>query len=115
MASKARITSAPSNALDEHIEVKDQTLIDVLFALGRVLVVLFTLGASMLAFIKTRDLAGLIQFVKTNDVVSALTTAIGLATLAYGMFKTWNNKRKLITTAAAAPNTVATVTTTAPK
>lgn len=106
------ITNNPSNALDEHINVTDQTLPDMVFALGRVLMVLVGLGSGILALLKNRDIAGLVAFVKENDVVTLVSTAAGLAALIYGQFKTWRNKRKLITTAAAAPNSIATVTKT---
>ena len=104
-------TNNPINTVDTHFVVKDQTIFDNLAALGRTLLVLFGFGTAILAFFKTRDLAGFIQFAKDNQLLSTLSGAIATAALVYGQIKTFLNKKKLITASAAAPNNVATVVT----
>jgi hypothetical protein len=109
MPTRAQEVHNPVNTVEEQIIVKDTTLPDQIFSLIRVLGVLFGLGTAMLGFLKTRDLAGLISFVKANDVVAIVSGAIGLAALIYGNLKMRWNKKKLITASASASNVVAKV------
>jgi hypothetical protein len=103
----AQEVRSPQTALPQGVgDVKDQTLPEVLFALFRVLGVLFTGAIALIGFLKTKDLAGLIAYVKSSDLLAAGSTALSLGILAYGMFRTWLNKRKLVTATAAAPNSV---------
>jgi hypothetical protein len=49
-------------------------------------------------------------WVKAENLDGILTVAITLATVGYGLYKSYTNRTKLITTAEAAPNSVAIVT-----
>jgi hypothetical protein len=49
-------------------------------------------------------------WVKSENIDGILTVGLTLATVGYGLWKTYSNRSKLITTAEAAPNSVAIVT-----
>lgn len=89
------------------IPVTPSTLPDQLFAFLRVMGALITLGIAVLGFLKNRDIAGLVNFVKSSDLIQVATTAIGLGLVIYGNLKTRWRKQQLIVAAAAAPDSVA--------
>lgn len=103
--------NVPKTSPVAQFDVKDQTLPDTLFALMRITGVLISGIVALLGFVKTKDLAGMIAYVKSTDLLATGATALTLALAAYGTLKTYLNKRKLITAAAAAPDSVARVVT----
>lgn len=105
----AENVKVPTTAPVGQFDVTDKTLPDVVFALMRVLGVLLTGIVALLGFVKTKDIAGLVQFIKSSDFLATASSAVTLALVAYGMVKTYFNKRKLITASAAAPDSVARV------
>lgn len=104
-----QVAEPRTSLVEGQFEVKDQTLPEVLFALMRALGVLFTGAVGILGFLKAKDIAGLIAFVKSSDLLPAFSSVVALGTVAYGAFKTWQRQRKLITAAHSADDSVAVV------
>jgi len=93
------------------IVVKQNTsVIDTLQAAGRYVVVIFTVFPALIALLKAKDFAGIVEFLRGNQGAALIAAAVGLGTLAYGLFKTGKRGAQLVTTADAAPNAVAKVT-----
>ncbi len=65
---------------------------------------------SMVGFASSRDLAGLFNYLQGENLVPALTAVAGLGFITWAIIRTLLVKRKLITTANAAPDSVAIVT-----
>lgn len=66
---------------------------------------------AVLGLVGKRDLSGLIAYVQSADGLALIGAIVAIGGSAYGVFKTYSNKQKLVTTADAAPNSVAVVMT----
>ena len=77
-------------------------LVDGIQATARYLVVIVTAVIAVLGLLKTHDIAGLITYIQSNGgtVFAAITGLIGLATAAYGVFKTQKRGGQVATAAA---------------
>lgn len=75
-------------------------IIDLLTAAGRYLVVIMSLGAALLAVLKTKDIAAIISFMRGTDGATLITAVTGLATLAFGLYKTHKRGAQIATVAA---------------
>lgn len=83
---------------DEPIEVGGMVLPTALAAALRYLITIIGTFAIGRGWVKAEELPGL------------ATMAVTLATVGYGLWKTYSNRSKLVVTAEAAPNDVAVVT-----
>jgi hypothetical protein len=101
----------PTNGTTQPIVVSEHAgAIDTLTAAGRYIVVIFTVFPALIALLKTKDFAGLIEFLRGNQGAALGAAAVGLGTLAYGLIKTRKRGAQLVVAADAAPNSVAKVT-----
>lgn len=91
------------------INVTPTALPDQLFALMRQLTLVVGGFVTLLALLRTRDIAGVIEFLRSSDFVSAVIGLVTLLTLIYGNVRVRLEKKRLIVSAAAAPDSVARV------
>lgn len=86
---------------DKPIEVAPNAgVIDLLTALARYLTVIFTLGAALLAVLRTKDIAAIIEFMRGTDGATLIAACLGLGTLLYGLYKTHKRGAQVATVAA---------------
>lgn len=64
-------------------------------------------AATLIGFLKGRDLAGLIAWVRGDSFALLVTTAAALATFIYGQYRAWKDRRAAVTLTKAVPDTVA--------
>lgn len=89
--------------MTEPIKVASNTgLIDGIQATARYLVVIISFVTAVLSLLKVHDIAGIISLINSNggDVLGAIAGLIGLATAAYGIFKTQKRGAQIATVAA---------------
>lgn len=102
-------SSVPTPAAKPITVSANAPIIDLLTAAGRYLVVIATLFPVALAVLKTRDIAAILEFVRGNDGATLLAAIVGLATFAYGLYKSHKRGAQVATVAAdpAVPDRVA--------
>lgn len=90
-------------------------VIDGVQAAARYVGFLIGVVTALLAFVKTRDIAGAIEYVRSNlgQTISAVTGLIGLGLAAYGVFKT-HKRGAQIATVASSERVPASIATTKP-
>lgn len=78
-------------------------------AAARIVTILVAGFATLLSFLKGRDVVGLYQWLHTTDGAGFVAAAIAAGTFAASIYKTWKRHQKLVVLAAVAPDSVAQV------
>jgi hypothetical protein len=91
------------------IEVTPTTLPDQLYAFMRQATLVIGGFMTILALLKTKDIGGILDFVRSNDFITAVVGLATLAALIYGNLKTKWRKMQLIKAASSAHDSVARV------
>lgn len=69
---------------------------------------------AVLGFLSTRDLNGLYAYLQSDEFVPVFVAVSALASLAYGQWKAYRDRVRLVEISEAAPDSVAVVTRPAP-
>lgn len=88
---------------------ESQGIIDLLAAAGRYITVIVTLGAALLAILKTHDIAAIIAFMRGTQGAALIAAVMGLGALGWGLYKTHKRGAQVATVAASSevPNKIA--------
>lgn len=100
--------------LEKPIEVPSNLkMVDALQAAVRYVVVILGAFTTILALLKTHDIAALLDYIRSNDFTAVVAAVISLGTMLYGIFKTGKRGAQLTSVAADSrtPNSVARVVT----
>ncbi len=95
---------------DQILVNKNAGIIDTLSAAGRYAVVILTSAPILMTLLSSGNFTGLVDFFRGNDGNTLIAAAIGLGTLAYGLFKTRKRGNQIARVAldTRVPNAVAT-------
>jgi hypothetical protein len=94
---------------DKPIIVYDRAIQDLIVTGLRYLVTITGGVSAVLGLLGTRDLVGLIVYFRSTDGLALIGAFVAIGTTAYGAWKAYHNKTKLVTVAEAAPDNVAVV------
>lgn len=97
------------NMLERPIEVNPSTLPAQLASAMRVVTVLVGGATAVIGFLSARDLLGLIQYLRSDEFLPVAGAASAAAAFLYGQWKLRHERKKLVVSADAAPNSVAKV------
>lgn len=77
-------------------------IVDALTALGRYAGALFMFATALLAFVRTKDLAGMAAYLQANGgaMIGAVSGLVTAGIIAYGVVKTWFRGRQVANVAA---------------
>lgn len=100
----------PVNTAPKPIVVSENAgVIDTLTALGRYIVVIIGSFGTLLALLKTRDIAAILDWVRGADGAAFIAAITTIVTMLYGLYKTRKRGAQIATVAAdpAVPNRLA--------
>jgi hypothetical protein len=91
----------PIENVKQPVVVSENTgALDALQATLRYMTVIIASGATLLAVLKTRDIAAIIEFMRGTEGAALIAAVIGLGTMFYGIFKTHKRGAQVATVAA---------------
>ena len=66
-------------------------------------------GTAIAGFVSHRDLTGFLAYVRSDSIIPVVGALTAFAAWGWSLWRTWDNKRKLVIAANAAPDSVAVV------
>lgn len=96
------MASTPTpTAANPQIKVSESAgVLDTLAALGRYLVVILAAFPVLLALLKTHDIAGILNYVRSSDGSVLIAAVVGIGTAGWGLAKTFKRGNQVATVAA---------------